>query len=79
MLVRQEPPVGTLATLADLIQPEALKTVLRHYHKNAGAKPNAFVVTLAQTLIDVARFYVKAPEAELSDRLEAPGSSPRSD
>ncbi len=65
VLVRQEPPVGTLATLADLIQPEALKTVLRHYHKNAGAKPNAFVVNLAQTLIDVARFYVKAPEAEL--------------
>ena len=49
-------------TLADLVRPEALKTVLRHYLGQANGGPSAFATSVAKTLIDVARFQVKAPE-----------------
>jgi integrase len=50
--------VEEIKTLVDLVRPEAFKTVLRHYHEQANRKPNAFVVCLATTLIQVAHYYV---------------------
>ena len=46
--------------LADLVQPERFKIVLRHYHSGANGQPNAFVICLAQTLIQVAQYHVGA-------------------
>ena len=42
-----------LASLADLVRPENFKTVLRHYHQKANGEANAFVATMARTLIQI--------------------------
>ena len=63
--------------LADLVAVDAVKTVLRHYHKQAGGKPNAFAVGIASTLIHIARYHVRVPEEQLQraeeDRRQAAG------
>ncbi|HWT30665.1 MAG TPA: site-specific integrase, partial [Propylenella sp.] len=51
--------VDGLRSLAQLVEREAFKAVLRHYRGKAGGKPNAFAVAIAKTLIDVARYQVK--------------------
>jgi integrase len=48
-----------IASLADLIQPERVKTVLRHYHGQANGKPSAFAIALAKTLIQIAQYHVR--------------------
>lgn len=52
-------------SLADLIDPEAFKSILRHYYEQAGSVANAFVVSLSTTLLQVARYHVCADEGEL--------------
>jgi integrase len=56
-----------LACLADLVRPEAIKAILRHYHSGAGGKPNAFAVGVSKTLIDVARYHVRVGEERLRE------------
>jgi integrase len=63
-------PAEEIASLADLVKPERFKTVLRHYHKRANKEPNAFVVGLAKTLIQVAWYHVGASREE-TDQLKA--------
>jgi integrase len=58
-----------IKSLADLVQPERFKAVLRHYHERANRKPNAFVICLAKTLIQVAQYHVGASEEEV-DQLK---------
>ncbi len=58
VLVESGFDAAEIASLADLIQPERFKTVLRHYHKRANDKPNAFAVCLAKTLIQAAQYHV---------------------
>jgi len=41
--------------LEDLVTPERFKKVLRHYHERANRAPNAFVIGIAKTLIQVAQ------------------------
>ena len=53
--------------LAALVEIDAVKTVLRHYHHQAGGKPNAFAVGIARTLIHIARYRVKVPEQHLNE------------
>ena len=48
---------GEIASLADLVQPESFKTILRYYHEQANGEPNAFVIGLATTLIQVAQYH----------------------
>ena len=59
-------PVEEIASLADLVEPERFKVVLRHYHKRANEQPNAFVVGLAKTLIQVAYYHVGASPEEIA-------------
>jgi integrase len=59
-------PVEEITSLADLVQPERFKTVLRHYHKRGDERPNAFVVCLAKTLIQAAYHHVAVPEDEVA-------------
>lgn len=58
---------GTPQALADLIRPEAFKTVLRHYHNRAEGKPSAQAILVAKTLIDIARYYEKMPETAVRE------------
>ena len=60
ILVDSGIPVEEITSLADLVEPERFKTVLRHYHKGANEQPNAFAVGLAKTLIQVAYYHVGA-------------------
>jgi integrase len=56
--------VEDIKSLADLVEPERFKTVLRHYHQRANGQPNAFVICLAKTLIQVAQYHVGATAEE---------------
>ena len=58
--------VEHIASLADLVQPERFKTVLRHYHGRANGQPNAFAICLAQTLIQVTQYYLGATAKEVT-------------
>ena len=70
-----------ITSLADLVEPERFKTVLRHYHERANRKPNAFVIGLAKTLIQVAHYHVGATPREIDSaqahRLQAPSHPSR--
>jgi integrase len=57
--------VEDIRSLADLVEPEGFKAVLRHYHQRAGGQPNAFVVCLATTLIQAAQYHVGATAEEV--------------
>jgi integrase len=58
VLVEGGVPLAQVTSLSILVEPERFKTVLLHYHERAGGQPNAFVVCLAQTLIQVAHHYL---------------------
>lgn len=58
---------GTPAQLSHLVAPEALKAVLRHYHARAEGKPSGHAVAIARTMIDVARYHAKLPDAALKE------------
>jgi hypothetical protein len=54
-------------SLADLIRPEQFKKIFRHYHNQANREPNAFVVALAKTLIQLAQYHVGASVEEVAE------------
>ena len=66
VLVESGVPMEKLASLVALVEPERFKTVLRHYHERANGQPNAFVVGLAKTLIQVAYYHVGASPEEIA-------------
>src|SRR5262245_40266738 len=66
VLVESGVTVGAITSLADLIQPDRFKAILRHYHKQANEQPNAFAICLAQTLIQVAKYFVGVTPDELN-------------
>jgi integrase len=65
VFVREGKPIERLNSLADLVALDAARVVLRHYHDQVGGKPNAYAICLGRTLIDIARYHVGLPEAEL--------------
>ena len=60
VLVESGVPIENLTSLAELVEPERFKMVLRHYHQRANGQPNAFVVGLAITLVQVAHHHLGA-------------------
>lgn len=60
VLVESGVPMEELTSLAELVEPERFKMVLRHYHQRASGQPNAFAVGLAITLIQVAHHHLGA-------------------
>jgi integrase len=58
VLVQSGVPLEEVNSLAVLVESEHFKTVLRHYHERAGRQPNAFLVCLAKTLIQVAHHHL---------------------
>jgi integrase len=64
VLIESGIPREDIKSLADLIEPERFKQVLRHYMGADGA-PNAFVIGVAKTLIAVAYHHVGADAEHL--------------
>ena len=58
MLIEEGVSVGDIASLVNLVTAKGFKTILRRYHNKAGGKPNAFLQSLAGTLIQVAKFHL---------------------
>src|SRR5262249_7781189 len=56
-----------IASLADLVRPESFKKVLRYYHNQANGEPNAFVIGVAKTLIQVAKYHAGATSKEVGE------------
>jgi integrase len=56
-----------IASLADLVKPERFKKVLRYYHNQANREPNAFVVALAKTLVQVAQYHTAATSMDVGE------------
>ena len=65
-----------LTSLADLVRPEQFKTILRYYHDQAPGEPRAFVVALATTLVQVARYHVGATAEEVAELKRLAGLLP---
>src|SRR5262249_25099953 len=65
-----------IASLADLVNPERFKKVLRYYHNQANREPNAFVITLAKTLIQVAQYHAGATSMEVAELKRLAGNLP---
>src|SRR5262249_26748084 len=61
-----------VASLAELVKPTSFKKVLRYYHKQAKGEPNAFVIGMGKTLIQVAQYYAGATPTEIAE-LKRPG------
>jgi hypothetical protein len=68
VLIESGVPMQDIKSLADLVEPERFKTILRHY-RGANGQPNAFVICLAKTLIQVAYYHVGV-DAEHLARLK---------
>jgi integrase len=66
VLIESGVPVEEIRSLADLVYPERFKIVLRHYHQRANGQPNAFATCLAQTLVQVAQYFVGVSADELA-------------
>ena len=65
-----------VTSLADLVRPESFKKVLRYYHNQANREPNAFVITLAKTLIQVAQYHTGATSKEVQELKRLAGNLP---
>jgi integrase len=65
-----------VASLADLVRPESFKKVLRYYHNRANGEPNAFVIGVAKTLIQVAQYHTGATSQEVGELKRIAGKLP---
>ena len=65
-----------IASLADLVRPESFKKVLRYYHNQANGEPNAFVIGVAKTLIQVAQYHAGATSKEVGELKRIAGNLP---
>jgi integrase len=67
VLVEAGVKVADITSLADLVESERFKTVLRHYHGQRNGGPNAFAVGLAKTLVQVAKYHVGASADQVAE------------
>jgi len=63
-------------SLAELVTPERFKSILRYYHNQANGEPNAFVIGLAKTLIQVAQYHTGATSQEIGELKRLAGNLP---
>jgi hypothetical protein len=66
VLVESGMLVEEITSLGVLVAPEYFKEILRHYHQRANGQPNAFVIGLAVTLIQVAHYHVGASPEQVT-------------
>src|SRR5262249_38196989 len=65
-----------VASLADVVRPESFKKVLRYYHNQAKGEPNAFIIGVAKTLIQVAQYHTGATSKEVDELKRIAGKLP---
>jgi len=58
--------IDEIKSLADLVDVEAVKDILRHYLNKNGDAPTSFIQGLAITLIAIAQYWVKVPGDQLT-------------
>lgn len=66
VLIEGGVPVEDITSLADLVEPERFKAILRHYHQRANGQANAFAICLASTLVQVAQYHVGASPNDIA-------------
>jgi len=66
LLVRGGRDIATIRSVADVVDPQAVREVLTHYYRKAGDKQTLFTATLAHSLKSVAQRYVGADEPTLA-------------
>ncbi len=76
LVARQHGGASQVRGLSDLVTDEAFKVVLRHFYDRAEGKPNAFAISIAKTLIDVARFHVGVAPDHLAELKRLAGKLP---
>lgn len=76
VLVAQGHSIDTITSLTDLVDIAAFKTILRHYHDQAGGKANAFATGLATTLKQVARYFARVSPDHLAELKRLAGKLP---
>jgi integrase len=76
LVARQQGGLEQVQQLADLVTPDAFKTVLRHFHDRAEGRPSAFAISIAKTLMDVARFHVGVSPDHLAELKRLAGKLP---
>jgi integrase len=65
-----------IPALVDLVKLDRFKKVLRYCHNQANREPNAFVIGLAKTLIQVARYHTGATSTEVGELKRLTGNLP---
>jgi integrase len=65
-----------VASLTGLVNPESFKKVLRYYHNRAKGEPNAFVIGLAKTMIQVAQYHAGATSKQVDELKRIAGKLP---
>ena len=58
---------GDIVSLDQLVEREAFKIILRHYHNRAKGTPCSYAISIAKTLIQVARYHVRVSPEQLAD------------
>jgi hypothetical protein len=66
-----------VASLADLVGRERFKKILRYYHHQANCQPNAFVIGVAKTLIQVAQYHTGATSEDVDALKRIAGNLPQ--
>ena len=66
VLIEAGSAVAAIASLADLVERERFKAILRHYHGEGNGKPSAFAVGIAKTLIQAAKHHVGASAEQVA-------------
>ena len=64
------------SSLNELVSPERFKIILRYYHNQANCEPNAFVIGLAKTLIQVAQYHASVTSTEVAELKRIAGNLP---
>jgi len=77
VLVESGIPVEEITSLAVLVELEHFKGILRHYHERANGEPNAFVIGVAITLIQVAYHHLEASPEDITHLKRIAAKLPR--
>ena len=66
-LVKSGRDPQTIRSLADLVQPEALRTALNFFWSRNGARKTSQLHGFALTAIKIAKYWVKAPLEDVAE------------
>jgi integrase len=68
--VAQGRDVHSIRTLADLIEPETVKTAMRFFHARSGGRCTGRMLNYGHLMVSIAKYWVRAPQTQV-DALRA--------